>query len=900
MAATTKKTDTQIACYSCKRQGRCPVMPSGNENRPSLAIIGEAAGEDDIKQGKPFTGRAGSLLRSSLVEVGIRIPDVYLDNAVMFRPEGNKNPSKTALEACRPRLFQNLKRVRPRLILGLGNFGRSAVLGKVVTGILSHRGTHEMVDIDGVKMPAFFSIHPSYVLRKQDAYIDFMHDLERVKRIIDGEEYEIPPPYENYLLIDTQVRFEALMRRLAQIDAMAVDLETAGLFPWTKNNAILSVGMSWARERAVVLDWQALIKGHPENLRQLRAHMERIKCSFHNGQFDVHWLWANGIQPNYDFDTMLGHFCLDERQGSHGLKRLAIDRYQSPEYDGDLKRLLLNRGTLGKGEGNNPPRWTKNLLQFKVDKAKTNREKIALVEKNRHRFTGSPYQAKSINTATEDRKIPLSLSLDTWKDEVSRKSIMKYNGADADYTWRLTEDLQAEMEEQGILHTHDDVMIPTALHFIDLEQVGLRIDTKYQDELGDKWLVQLREIDKVLHSFPGVPKDMNFDSPQQMARFLYDVLKLDPMKSEGEILSQEEVLSEIASLEELGDAAREYFNTASSAIFSNLKKRSTNTYMLHWLGHQHDFPRLMVDRRNLMTKLRTYYFSWRSYMKYNRLHVRYRVHGARTGRMSSTDPNLHGMMRLKEIKNMVIADEGYTALYCDYSQAEIRMLAHLSRDEILRIACNGDIHREVSKQLFRVTDAQLDEMTEEHRTFLRRAAKTIAFGIIYGRMPNSLAPQLGVTVEEATEYRDNFLTQMPDASRYINLQKHLVGRTGEVQNIYGFKRRFPLEMAYRDRRYQSEMERQAVNSPIQGGVSMMTTLANIRIEDEITSWGYRPLPWPHVHDGFGIQVPTEIAEEATSALIEIVHDVGFETDVHFAVEVHRGQRWGDLKQVYEG
>ena len=266
--------------------------------------------------------------------------------------------------------------------------------------------------------------------------------------------------------------------------------------------------------------------------------------------------------------------------------------------------------------------------------------------------------------------------------------------------------------------------------------------------------------------------------------------------------------------------------------------------------------------------------------------------------MSSTGPNIHGMPRKKVIKDIFIADPGYTLIHADYSQAEIRMMAHFAKDKnLMKAMQEQDIHRAISKELFSLTDEQLDAMPDEEVKFKRRAAKTIAFGLIYGRSAKSLAPQLNVSLHEAEAYMKRFFRMMPDVTKWIAKQKDIVARKQEVSSLYGRKRRFPF---IANGRHMSEVKRQAVNMPIQSSVSDMTLLANLRILAVLRGRGMKPLPWPHIHDGFLIQVPKDRLDECIEVVISEMHDVGFETDVPFKCEVDAGDRWGSMEKIFEG
>jgi DNA polymerase I len=201
------------------------------------------------------------------------------------------------------------------------------------------------------------------------------------------------------------------------------------------------------------------------------------------------------------------------------------------------------------------------------------------------------------------------------------------------------------------------------------------------------------------------------------------------------------------------------------------------------------------------------------------------------------------------------------------------------------------------KILYRMTDEQLDALDPDTYGQLRRGAKNMVFGWIYERSDAGIASQLGVSVQEAAEHRERFFAAMPRVPAYINRQHDLVMREQEVCSIFGRKRRFPLIL---DRGHATAIQRQAVNMPIQSGVSDMTLLANLRILKRLRDEGIRVRPWPHIHDGFMLLVEEDRIDRGVEVLVEEMHDVGFETKVPFAIEAAVGPSWGSVKTVHEG
>lgn len=815
-------------CDQCTLN-REPVSGHGHFNEPDIMIIGEAPGREEVEKGKPFVGRAGKLLRETLTSVGLNTEKIYYTNACLCRPEANKTPTSALIRACRERLLSEVEAVRPKIIVPVGGVAFEALLGRK-EAITKVRGVYHHTLGYGV-LP---TLHPAGLLRFPDPYPDFFEDLERVRQILEGHPPVIDPPYTDYHIVEEQERFEALMRCISKKPMVSVDLETASLD--FQNGHILSIAFSWKRGTSATVDWQQMIEGNPDNYGRLKDALEGTPCCFHNGQFDTLWLRSRGIEPKFAFDTMLAHYATDERQGTHGLKRLAVKHYWAPMYDVELK-------------------------------------------------------------TDGDRKGALQLTLEGWADDERRRKVLLYNGADADYTYRLYEDLSGSMEADGVKQVHDELLIPAAIHFTELELDGLLVDIDYFEEIGVKWRGELEAVETELRAYEGAA-ELNLGSHKQVSEYIFKTLGLRHMEERlGGGISQDLLLQEIQAIED--PEAQEYWKTKSSMDTAKLKPDSTATYMLYWLAQQHPWPRLLVRHRILAKKIGTYHDGYRAIMRGdNRIGPRYRVHGTKTGRFSSTDPNIHAMPRLKEVKNIFRADPGYTLIAADYSQAEIRMMAHFAKDRgLIQALQDQDIHRAISRELFGLTEEALSAMEPEKQSFYRRAAKTIAFGLIYGRSSKGLAPQLGVSVPEAEAYMRKFFRMMPEVPKWIQQQKGLVTRNQEVSSLYGRKRRFPIIL---DRRHSAEVGRQAVNMPIQSSVSDMTLLANLRAIARMRESGIAAKPWPHIHDGFIIQVPENWVDPGVHMVIEEMQDVGFETEVPFAVEVGVGPKWGQIKTVWEG
>ena len=823
-----------------------------------VLFIGGCPTKRDAVSGRPFRGEGGKLLRQMLSQCGFKLEKVSYTHACLCKPAGSKPPTAKAIKACQGRLLDEMRQASPTLVVPMGNVATAAILGGG-RGITKRRGIYQ--EVNGLRVIP--TLDPESVFASPESYPDLLQDLQFILSVLEDEDPVIPPPAENYCQIRTQAGFDKVLSRLQQMGRTSVDIETTGLDFF--NDRILSIGFSWKVGTSCIIDWQALLENQVANLNALSEVLGAIECYPHNGQFDILWLNLRGIQVNYARDTMLGHYALDERQGSHGLKRLSIQRYRSPEYDDTLKALIRTR------------------RDIREEDSETDADE------------DDESESVKVTANEEDRKAPLKITLEDWQDEVIRRAVMEYNGADADYTFRLSQDLWEDMDSDD-KSVHDRLLLPAAKHFIDLERTGMLVDVDYHNALGEKWKAEIEELETELRSYPGA-EEMNFNSPKQVAAYLFDALELKPMVTGLEPIPQSTLLEEIQDIEDT--EAQEFWRSSTTHLTTKMTGRSTSTYMLYWLAQQHDFPRILVRHRIVSKKYSSYYLGYRSIMWADcRIRPRYRVHGTRTGRLSSTDPNIHGMPRRKEIKDLFIADPGYTLINADYSQAEIRMMAHFAKDSrLIQALYEQDIHKAISMQLFDMTEEDLAAMSDEERSFRRRAAKTIAFGLMYGRSARSLAPQLGVSLEAAEAYMRQFFRMMPDVTKWISRQQDGVMRGAEVTSLYGRKRRFPIIMG---KRHASEVMRQAVNMPIQSSVSDLTLLANLRALESLRAEGIPARPWPHIHDGFLLQVPDHVLEHSVRRVAECMHEVGFETEVPFAVEIGVGKRWGSTKTVYQG
>ena len=818
-------------CKECSCNVGKEVVGSGCPDHPSLMLIDGAPGKRVSARGKAFSGDGGKLVREIMSAIGMDTSDVWYTYACPCPTMNGKDPKSSDLRACHGGLLKEIERVHPGMVIAMGNAALTSLIGSGL-GITKRRGFCHTIYFESFEVTVFPTLSPVSVAAAPDGFRDLLDDFQRIQKILNGEPASIDPPYRDFRPVSDERGLVKLTNELKRLKVpAALDIETTALEPGLGD--IISMGFTWATEDGYetrVLDMpRAYYSADVSNLVRARFKraMRGLDVICHNAQFDVYWLWERGFDVNIVADTMLESYCLDERQGSHGLKALSATILSAPEYDAGLDKKL------------DPVKWFDN-----------------------------PEYAHEV---------------------------LMYNGADAYYTMRLHEHFVIEMADDNVSLVNDLILIPATRHFIRLRMEGMRVDTQYLEDLGRRWESEIAEIESHLRSFEGA-EDMNLRSTKQISEYLYDTLGLKtiPAKPDG-TLEPLDIAKATAGIDD--DEAQEYWRTTN--VKRGTKAKATSTYMLWWLAQQHEFPRWLVKHRLLSKAHGAYYSGYKAIMdSEGRIRPRFKLHGTRTGRLSSSDPNIHGMPRNKDIKRIFEADPGMTIISADYSQAEVRMVAHLARDEHLLAAIKStDIHRAISMRLFSLTDEELDAMSEQERTIKRRAAKTIVFGLIYGRSAGSLAPQMGVTEKEAEEYMAMFYKMMPQVREWIAVQHAQVMIDREVISLFGRKRRFPVVIG---RKHASEIRRQAVNFPVQSSVSDMTLLANMRIIQRLDEAGIECRVWPHVHDGFYFQVNSDYVDKAIEITKEEMHDVPFETDVPFAAEIAIGSNWGKLEVVYEG
>lgn len=809
-------------------------------------FVGEAPGENEAKEGRPFVGKSGQLLRRIINDLGLSDDLCYFTNVCLCRPPGNKTPTAEMISACYDGLLDEIAAVCPKLIVTLGNVP-TKTLGQYTRGVTSVRGTYRELDIgNGVRIGILPTVHPAAVLRNPDLFRDLEQDLRRAVDIaVNGKPPTVSPPTQNYRVITEQSDLDDLFPILQSAKVLAVDLETVSrdLF----EGRILDFGVSWEREQAASIDWQ-LFEASESNATRLRDIVASVPCSFQTASFDIPWLQHRGYFPRLVFDTEIAHWLLDERMGGHDLDSMSMHYYSAPSY------------------------------------------KMAF----RKRFGIKAYINDETEFAEAWAKIP----------DYPRRV---YNATDADYTYRLTIDLGAEIKRQRMVPLMK-LLTDATLLYAELYLEGMCVDLDYLDRLEAKLKDKSAAAKAILDE---MASHVNVSSPKQLAAYLFDELGLVPfgVAADGERIGEDIISACIRTVDD--PEAREYWQTARIALYEGagtagkgrgLSSRSTGAFMLYWLAQQHDFPRSVIAYKKSKKALSTYVGNVRKHMwPDGRVRPDYKLDGTVAGRFKTSRPAIHNLTAGPELYDMYVAAPGFVVLHADYKQADMRMMCHFSGDQHLLEWLKGDPHTQVVQEIGRFTDEQMAAMPRDELKKRRMAAKMVNFGLPYGRSAANLAPQMGLSVNEAQDYIKMYWRRLPQLKAWMDSREADLMDTGqELTSPFGNKRRFPLIL---DRTHRRECARLAVNFPIMASVNYLTALAHIRTVKRLRAEGIETKVWPHLHDSFNVCVPEDRMDDAIPIVADVMEHVPeyiHITEVPFPVEITAGRRWGTQKLVYDG
>jgi DNA polymerase-1 len=422
---------------------------------------------------------------------------------------------------------------------------------------------------------------------------------------------------------------------------------------------------------------------------------------------------------------------------------------------------------------------------------------------------------------------------------------------------QLAERLEAELDARDEVDLFRRFELPLVPVLARMEHAGIGVDRTYLEEMGSDLRSRLSELERRIRQEAGDP--FNVNSTNQLREVLYEKLKLPILKK-----------------------------TSTGAP-------STDASVLEKLAESHPIVQHLLNYREL-EKLRSTYVD--GYLPLitteGRIHTRFNQMAATTGRLSSDTPNLQNIpVRSdtgKTVRRAFVPRNGWTFLVADYSQIELRVLAHMSHDPGLveAFATEADIHTATASRVFSVP---LDQVTSE----MRRRAKTINFGLLYGMEAFGLADRLGITRDEARHHIDEYFAQFPDVKAFMDGVVTQARNQGYTTTLFG-RRRYLPELKSDNFRIRQMGERMALNAPVQGTAADIIKRAMIDLDAELSRRELATAMLLQIHDELILESPAEELESATELVTRVMEDV-VELAVPLRVDVSTGPNLAELKRL---
>ncbi len=425
-----------------------------------------------------------------------------------------------------------------------------------------------------------------------------------------------------------------------------------------------------------------------------------------------------------------------------------------------------------------------------------------------------------------------------------------YAGEDAAISWRLTQLLRERLAEHIV--RHDRIELPLSQVLAEMEWQGALLNVEALAALSARFSSRIETLEAEIHRLAG--ESFNIHSPKQLGVILFERLGLPGGKK------------------------------------TKTGQWSTTHAVLEELALQHEVPRLIVEARSL-SKLKSTYTDALPrlvHRRTGRVHTSYNQAITSTGRLSSSDPNLQNIPvrgeEGRQIRKAFVAPPGYVLIAADYSQIELRLMAHFSQDAGLLAAFRAgkDIHRSTAAEVHGLDES---EVTAE----LRRQAKAVNFGILYGMSAFGLAKQLGIPRQAAQQFIDQYFARYPGVHSFMDQTLALAREQGWVQTLMGHRVHLP-EINSRNAARRSYAERTAINAPLQGSAADIIKVAMIRIQQAMPTLCPELRMILQVHDELVFECPRQLADEVSQRLAEIMNHAA-ELAVPLEVDIGIGDNW---------
>jgi len=437
-----------------------------------------------------------------------------------------------------------------------------------------------------------------------------------------------------------------------------------------------------------------------------------------------------------------------------------------------------------------------------------------------------------------------------------------YAAADAETTLRLVPQLKDDLTSGNSMKLMEDLEMPLVSVLADMEMAGVALDVPFFQTMAEELRLRLAEIEMGI--FEAVGTSFNLNSPQQLSTILFDRLRLEPpdrrkRTASGHFSTSADILDELRGQHPVLDGILEYRELA--------KLKST-----------------YVDALPLQINPLT-----------SRVHTSYNQTGSVTGRLASSEPNLQNIPTRTDLGRRVrhgfIAGEGFVLLSVDYSQIELRLVAHMAQDESMLAAFRDgqDIHTATAAAIYNVP---IQSVTKDQR----RHAKAINFGLMYGMSPFGLHRSTGLTLAESENFSRAYFRQFPGVKQYLDNMRRQAAQVGYVETLLGRRRYFPGLKSQTNPNIRNREEREAINAPIQGTAADIIKIAMIRIGDALEKAGLHCRMLMQVHDELVMECTrSELIE--TARVVQEVMESAYPLEIPLSTEARCGHNWGDMHNI---
>ena len=439
-------------------------------------------------------------------------------------------------------------------------------------------------------------------------------------------------------------------------------------------------------------------------------------------------------------------------------------------------------------------------------------------------------------------------------DQVEPQTAAKYSCEDVDITMRLAKIFEPKLKEMKLYDLFENVEMPLIRVLAEMEMTGIRLDTKRLDEIGELARNEMENMRRKIYEIAG--EEFNIDSPKQLSHILFEKLAIPPKrKTKTGYSTDAEVMEQLAN---------DGYEIADYIVKYREMSKLLSTYI-------DALPKMI----NPHTK---------------RIHTTFNQTVAATGRLSSSSPNLQNIPARGELGSQIrecfVPRDGWLMLSADYSQVELRLMAHFSQDpNLLKAFEQGlDIHSYTASL---ITGLPLDSINHE----LRRLAKTVNFGIMYGLGPHGLSQQLKITHEEAAAFIDNYFQRYPKVKDYVERTIELAEKNGYVETIMGRRRYFP-EINSDSHQVKEAAKRAAINTPLQGSAADIIKVAMININRKLRDENFSAKMLLQVHDELVFEFPPDERDRLIDMVKYEMENV-VQLSVPLVVDVGVGKNWAE-------